>query len=154
MTPSQVIPFCSAMPGLRIEPVDDATLEDWRYVHNTIIPADPLSSEEVRERVQRNRLDVAYLDDVLVGCATVRPPVDAGATATVIVRILPDHRRRGYGGVFFTREMERARALGAESIETVIMAANEDGLRFALSHGFVEVARFLPDGEFMTLRIQ
>jgi GNAT superfamily N-acetyltransferase len=141
--------------------VDDATLEDWRYVHNTIIPADPLSQEEVRERIGRNHLEVAYLDDVLIGCTTVRPPTattsDATATATVIVRVLPSYRRQGYGEELFVREMARARDLGAQTVETIVLETNPDGLRFALSHGFAEVARYLPDeggDAFITLRLE
>jgi hypothetical protein len=57
------------MSRLRIEPVDETTLEDWRHVHNVIIPTASLSLEEVRERAGRNHLEVAYLGDVLVGCS-------------------------------------------------------------------------------------
>ncbi|MBG6136975.1 GNAT family N-acetyltransferase [Longispora fulva] len=144
------------MSVLRIEPVDDATLEDWRSVHNLIIPTDPLSPDEVRERVGRNHLTVAYRDDVLVGCATVRPPTGDPATATVIVRVLPEHRRRGYGEEYHAAAVARARELGAEVIETIVLASNPDGLRFAESHGFVEVDRYLPPGDeypFLTLRL-
>jgi len=132
------------MPNLRIEePHDDATLEDWRYVHNVIIPVDVLSVDDVRERVRRNHLEVAYLDDVLVGCSTVRPPTDDTATATVIARILPDHRRQGFGERLYESGLERARKLGAEVIETVVLGSNPDGLEFARKHGFVEVERYL-----------
>ncbi|GAA4574331.1 GNAT family N-acetyltransferase [Planotetraspora kaengkrachanensis] len=145
------------MPRLRIEQVGDATLEDWRHVHNVIIPSDPLSADEVRERAGRNHLEVAYLGDELVGCTTVRPPVGGSATSTVIVRVLPAHRRNGYGGELYEREMAHARTSGARTIETVVLASNVDGLRFALSHGFVEVSRHLPpddDDPFITLRLQ
>ena len=151
------MPLGVVMSRLRIEPVGDATLEDWRYVHNVIIPVAPLSRDEVRERVVRNRLEVAYVDDVLVGCATVRPPVGATATATVIVRVLPAHRRQGHGEEFFVRALAQARASGAEAIETIVLTSNPDGLRFAQSHGFVEVSRDLPSeggDAFITLALQ
>jgi serine/threonine protein kinase len=65
----------SVAPRLRIERVDsEALMLDWQLVHNEIIPTDPLSLEEVRERVGRNVLEVAYDGSVLVGCSTVRPP--------------------------------------------------------------------------------
>lgn len=70
------------MSRLRIEPVDEATLEDRRHVHNAIIPPAPLSLDEVRERAGRNHLEVAYLGDVLVGCSTVRPPVEDHASVS------------------------------------------------------------------------
>ncbi|GAA4596859.1 hypothetical protein GCM10023194_70110 [Planotetraspora phitsanulokensis] len=151
------MPLSVAMPRLRIEPVGDATLEDWRHVHNVIIPSDPLSTDEVRERVGRNHLEVAYLGDVLVGCTTVRPPAGDAATATVIVRVLPAHRRNGYGEELYETEVAHARTSGARAIETVVLASNADGLRFALSHEFVEVSRYLPpedEDPFITLRLQ
>ncbi|WP_433178111.1 GNAT family N-acetyltransferase [Actinoallomurus sp. CA-150999] len=137
------------MPNLRIERVDDeASLKDWRYVHNLIIPTATLSLDEVRERSGRNLLDVAYADDVLVGCTTVRPPTsDNGSTATVIARVLPEHRRQGFGEALFERGLTEARELDAEVIETVIWAANVDGLRFAEKHGFVEFDRYQLPGD-------
>ncbi|MFC3574443.1 GNAT family N-acetyltransferase [Streptomyces yaanensis] len=134
------------MPNLRFEePYDDARLEDWRYVHNEIIPADPLSLDDVRERVTRHHLEVVYLGDVLVGCSTVRPPQDDSATAMVIARILPAHRGQGFGGRLYERGLERARGLGAEVIETIVLGTNVDGLEFARRHGFVEVDRYVAD---------
>jgi GNAT superfamily N-acetyltransferase len=145
------------MPTLRIErPDGDAMLEDWRFVHNTIIPTDPLSLDDVRERSQRNHLQVAYLGDVAVGCTTVRPPTGEEATATVIARVLPEHRGQGFGQQLYARGMDRALALGAEVVETIVLASNVEGLRFAEAHGFVEVERYVLDGDtvpYVTLRL-
>jgi GNAT superfamily N-acetyltransferase len=126
---------------------DEAGLKDWQYVHNVIVPPAALSLDEVRERAGRNHLEVVYLGDVLVGCSTVRPPKDGGSTATVIARVLPEHRRQGFGEELYERGLERARALGAEMIETVVLASNEDGLRFAVRRGFVEIERYVLPGE-------
>ncbi|WP_030852850.1 GNAT family N-acetyltransferase [Streptomyces sp. NRRL F-4474] len=115
-----------------------------QYVHNLIIPVDVLSLDEVRTRTGRNRMEVAYLNAVLVGCTTVRPPTDDnGATATVIARILPEYRRRGLGTRLSQRALGQARALDAQVIETVVLASNPDGLRFAEHHGFTEIERYL-----------
>jgi GNAT superfamily N-acetyltransferase len=145
------------MPLLRIEqPDDEARLNDWRYVHNVIVPPAAMSLDDVRERVRRNRLEVAYLDDVLVGCTTVRPPTGDTATATVIARVLAPFRGRGFGDELYARGLEQARASGAEVIETVVLAANEDGLRFAERHGFVEIERYVLPGataEWVDLRL-
>ncbi|MFF4988624.1 GNAT family N-acetyltransferase [Streptosporangium saharense] len=122
-------------------------LEDWRYVHNTIIPTHVLTTEEVRDRVGRHHLEVAYLGETLVGCSTVRPPGDDARTATVIARVLPEHRGQGFGGELYARGLKRARELGAETIETVVLSSNEDGLRFALRHGFTEIERYLLPGD-------
>ncbi|MFF5173465.1 GNAT family N-acetyltransferase [Micromonospora sp. NPDC000089] len=110
-----------------IEVHDDATAEDWRNAHNEIIPADPLSPEEVRERRGRHHLEVAYRDAQLIGCTTIRPPTTDTRTATVIVRVLPADRRQGIGGLLHERALERARAFGADRIETIVWAGNPTG---------------------------
>ncbi|MFJ8594008.1 GNAT family N-acetyltransferase [Streptomyces sp. NPDC093598] len=136
------------MSDLRIlQPDDDGALRDWQYVHNTIIPTHLLSMDDVRDRAERHHLEVAYLGDVLVGCSTVRPPADATSTATVIARVLAPHRGQGFGEELYARGVGRARKWGAEVIETVVLSSNEDGLRFALTHGFVETERYLLPGE-------
>ncbi|ANZ20858.1 GNAT family N-acetyltransferase [Streptomyces noursei] len=136
------------MSDLRFQqPDDDVALRDWQYVHNVIIPTHILSMDEIRERAQRNHLEVAYLGDVLVGCSTVRPPSDDTLTATVIARVLAPHRGQGIGEELYARGLSRARELGAEVIETVILSSNEDGLRFARKHGFAEIERYLLPGE-------
>lgn len=145
------------MSDLRIEQVDgDAMLKDWQHVHNLIIPSHFLSLDEVRERVRRNHLEVAYLGDVLVGCSTVRPPTGDTSTATVIARVLPAHRGQGFGAEIYERGLAQARKLGADMIETCILASNLDGLRFAQKHGFAEIERYLLPGDsvpFIDMRL-
>jgi GNAT superfamily N-acetyltransferase len=145
------------VPQLRIEPVgSDHTIDDWQHVHNTIIPGDPLSVDDIRERLQRNRLEVAYVGEDLVGCTTVRPPQPDTATATAIVRVLPEHRGQGLGRQLYDRALAQARELGADQIETIVWASNVDGLRFAQANGFVEISRYLPPEEevpYLTLRL-
>lgn len=121
-------------------------LEEWRAVHNAVIPTAALSTDEVAERAGRNRLTLGYASGVLVGNATVRPPHGPEGAATVIVRVLPEHRRRGHGTAYLYAELAQARALGARRIETVVLASNTDGLDFALAHGFVEHDRYVLDG--------
>jgi ribosomal protein S18 acetylase RimI-like enzyme len=141
---------------LRIVPVtDDATLLDWQRVHNEIIPTAPLSVEEIRERVTRNVLEVAYDGDVLVGCSTVRPPSEETSAAVVIARVLPAYRRRGFGEAIYRHCLARGRELG-DGIETHVLESNEDGLRFAKAHGFAEVETYLLPGDtipFVHLRL-
>jgi ribosomal protein S18 acetylase RimI-like enzyme len=142
--------------AFRIEPAAPDHLEDWRRIHNAIIPTAPLTEAEVAERATRNRLTLAYDDDVLVGNATVRPPDEEG-TVVVIVRILPEHRRRGLGSSYLAHELAEARAQDPAHIGTVVLASNEDGLAFALARGFEEVERYLLDGDtvpFVDLRLR
>lgn len=138
-----------------IQPADEAGLLDWQHVHNEIIPTDPLSLEAIRERAQRNRLTVAYNGNQLVGCSTVRPPSEETPAATVIVRVLPAYRRQGFGSEMYAGELAAARAL-ADSVETIVLESNQDGLRFALAQGFVEFERYVLDGDTIpdiTLRL-
>ncbi|MGC4855132.1 GNAT family N-acetyltransferase [Micromonospora sp. DT4] len=89
-----------------------------------------------------------------MGCSTVRPP--APDAATVIARVLPDCRRRSYGEQIYQRGLARARELGAQAIETVVLASNDEGLRFARQHGFVEIQRYVLPGDtiaFVGLRL-
>ncbi|MGW0712907.1 N-acetyltransferase family protein [Streptomyces sp. NPDC002643] len=128
----------------------DGELELWRFVHNTIVPAHRLGVEDVRERAGRHHLELAYVDGVLVGNSTVRPPEGDTDTATVIVRVLAEHRRRGLGERLYGRALGRARELGARVVETCVLESNEDGLRFALKHGFEEIERYRLDGDTAT----
>ncbi|MFD6974918.1 GNAT family N-acetyltransferase [Streptomyces sp. NPDC059979] len=136
------------MSDLRFQQPDgDATLKDWQYVHNVVIPTHVLSLDEVRERSGRHHLEIAYLGGTLVGCSTVRPPVDDTLTATVIARVLAAHRGQGFGEALYARGLRRARELGAREIETVVLSSNEDGLRFAQRHAFIETERYLLPGD-------
>ncbi|MFE7646184.1 GNAT family N-acetyltransferase [Streptomyces phaeoluteigriseus] len=133
---------------LRIAPVvGEAMLEQWRHVHNAIVPPAAMSLDEARARAGRHRLDNAYVGDVLVGCSTVRPPEGEEAVATVIARVLPPYRRRGHGTALYDHALAHARVLGARAVETCVLAVNEDGLRFAEARGFVETERYALDGE-------
>ena len=135
------------MKGFRVGLVDgDDALEEWRYVHNLVVPPAAMSVEEARERLGRGyRLENAYDGDVLVGCSTVRPAVDG--VATVIARVLPEVRRRGFGAALYEHALGYARVPGVTAVETCVLGVNEGGLRFAERYGFVEVERYVLDGE-------
>lgn len=131
-------------------------LRDWRHVHNVIVPPAAMTLDEVRERAGRYRLENACLGATLVGCSTVRPPGGEDATATVIARVLPGHRRTGIGTALYERGLAHARVLGARSVETVVLAAAGDGVRFAAARGFTETERYVLPGEtdeWVTLRL-
>lgn len=116
-----------------------------RVIHNLVIPAHQLSEDDARERAVRNRLTLAYDGGTVVGNGTIRPPLPD--VATVIVRILPQHRRRGLRSGYLAVLLAEVRALGPRRVETVVLAANDGGLAFAVRHGFVETERYVLDGE-------
>ena len=129
-----------------VEVADEQSVADWQRVHNEIIPTDPLSLDDVRERSARHRLELAYLADAVVGNSTVRRPTDDEG-AMVIARVLPPYRRRGIGTLLFHRGLEVALSWADERpVQTVVLASNEDGLAFALAQGFVEVERYTLPG--------
>jgi GNAT superfamily N-acetyltransferase len=136
-----------ALVSLRIVPVGPESVAVWRDAHNAIIPVHLLTTDDVLKRLTRNSLTLAYDGAELVGNATIRPPVPDTMTATVIVRVLPEHRRRGHGSEYLAAMLAQARGMGARRIETVVLASNEDGLAFAVRHGFVEFDRYVLDGE-------
>ncbi|CAL9531412.1 GNAT family N-acetyltransferase [Streptomyces sp. Tu 3180] len=145
------------MAALRVGAVDgEAMLEQWRYVHNVIVPPAAVSLDEVRERGERYRLENAYLGGEIVGCSTVRPPEGEERVATVIARVLPAFRGRGIGTALYGRGLAHARGLGAGAVGTVVLAANAEGLRFARARGFAEWERYVLDGgsdEWVDLRL-
>lgn len=131
---------------LEVVPVRDAGhAELWRPVHNAVIPAHPLTADDVRERLTCNRLSLAFADGEVVGNATVRPAT-TDAPVTVIVRVLAAHRRRGHGTAYWQRLIADDPSLRAGDVATVVLTANDDGLRFAHRLGFVEVDRYEVDG--------
>jgi GNAT superfamily N-acetyltransferase len=123
-----------------IVPADGELLEEWRVVHNVVVAPAPLSAAEVHQRAERHDLSVAYVDGVLVGNATVRAPEGGGVT--LIVRVLPEHRRRGFGGEYLATLLAQVRTARPVRIDTVVLAVNADGLTFARRHGFVETGRY------------
>ena len=125
---------------------DEQSLLDWQHVHNEIIPTDPLSLDEVRERSGRHRLELAYVEGRAAGNSTVRRPTDDSG-AMVIARVLPPYRRDGIGTALYERGLEVAREWADDRpVETVVLASNVDGLAFALARGFVEVERYTLPG--------
>ena len=112
-----------------------------------MISAVTLTMDDMRDRVKRNHLVVAYRDGTLDGNSTVWPPTEDTRTARVIARVLPEHRRRGFGTTLHERALTVAASMGAERIGTVVLAANTGGLGFALRRGFVETERCVLPGE-------
>ncbi|MGC0331249.1 ribosomal protein S18 acetylase RimI-like enzyme [Streptomyces sp. SAI-170] len=142
------------MTDLRIEVVEvveaedgDAMLRQWQHVHNVIVPPAAMSLDEVRERAARHRLCNAYVGEELVGCSTVRAPQGEEKAVMVIARVLPEHRRRGFGTALYEDGLAHARVQGAGAVDTCVLAVNEEGLAFAHARGFTETERYTLPGE-------
>jgi GNAT superfamily N-acetyltransferase len=135
------------MPVLSFTRVTDVTTaQAWAQVHNRIIPNAPLSVDHVVDRSEGYILDLAKLDRTVVGCSTVRPAT-VDEPVTVIARILPAFRRRGFGSALLAYALTHAQGLEALAVQTIVLASNSEGLEFALRRGFVETDRYTLDGE-------
>jgi len=105
---------------------DDATAKAWHVVDDGTrsgdVPADPLS--EVLPRVhqkpesgEQTELWVGTVGGEPVACGELMlPMLDNEANATLEVRVLAEHRRRGYGTALLNHLLERARADGRHRI--------------------------------------
>ncbi len=123
------------------------TLLDWQRVHNEIIPTAVLSVDEVRERSTRNVLEVAYDGEVLVGCSTVRPPSEETDAVTVIARVLPPYRRRGFGTALYGTAWRRPTGSRGDAHP----GEQRGRLKFAVAQGFTEVETYLLPGDTVPL---
>jgi GNAT superfamily N-acetyltransferase len=139
------------MVALRfVEVRDERSMADWQRIHNQIIPTDPLTLDQVRQRAGRHRLELAYAgapgQESPVGNSTVRRPSDE-AGAVVIARVLPAYRRRGIGSQLYERGLAAAREWADDRpLESVVLASNQEGLDFALARGWVERERYTLPG--------
>jgi ribosomal protein S18 acetylase RimI-like enzyme len=131
-----------------IEHATEETLHGWLTVHNVLIPNAPLTLADARERLSRHRLLVAITDDRrVIGSTTVRPPEDEPSTVTVIARVLPRFQRAGIGRALYESAMRQVAEYQPTRVMTCVLASNERGLAFAGRLGFVEVERYVLDGD-------
>ena len=123
--------------------VTDAELDEYVGIWNAITPREPLSSETVRRRWERQpeRLYlVAERDGRVVGNGMVGPS-DSPGRAFIAIRVLPEARRRGIGSDLYERCAAHALASNPWSLSGHVNEADLDALRFAERRGFREVGR-------------
>ena len=129
---------------------DDATAKAWHVVDDATrsgdVPADPLS--EVLPRVQ-DPPESGELTELWFGMVDgepvvlgelVLPVLDNDANCTGEVRVLEEHRRRGYGSAMLAHLRARARAAGrrrlfGEVVEPLDGDEEPAGVAFARAHG-------------------
>jgi GNAT superfamily N-acetyltransferase len=145
------IEYDGAVSQLEIVAVhDDATAKAWHVVDDATrtgdVPADPLS--EVLPRVtqprgtgERTELYLGLVEGQPVAIGELMLPVlDNSANATAEVRVLEEHRRRGYGTQMLTHLLSRAREEGRRRIFGEVVEPLEGnevpaGVAFAKAHG-------------------
>jgi GNAT superfamily N-acetyltransferase len=121
----------------------DADLASYAAAWSEISPRDAISAEFVKARLaqESERLYLLAEEDAcVVGCGVVTGSNFPGRRF-VIVGVLPEHRRRGFGSRLLERCLAHARLLGAERATSYVWEDCEPGLAFADQRGFVEFER-------------
>ncbi|MFN2471949.1 MAG: N-acetyltransferase family protein [Gaiellaceae bacterium] len=121
----------------------DADLESWVDVWNAITPREPLSAAIVRERWDRqpDRLYLVAEDkDRVVGIGLAGPS-DTPRRGFVVVRVMPESRRRGIGSALYEQVEAHALSLAPSALSTHVAEDSEEGRRFAGRRGYVKVDR-------------
>ena len=120
--------------------VTDEDYEAWRQVRIAVLPYERTASvAELRASESPERLVVlARVDGTVVGHGLCDRADSAGA-GSVIPRVLPEHRRRGYGTALLERLISHVEELGFPTLRA--SADDEGSLAFAHRFGFTEVNR-------------
>jgi GNAT superfamily N-acetyltransferase len=120
--------------------VTDEDYEAWRQVRIAVLPYErTLSVAELRASESPERLMVvARVDGTVVGHG-LSDRADSAGSGSVIPRVLPEHRRRGYGTALLERLIAHVEGLGFPMLRAG--ADDEGSLAFAHRFGFTEVNR-------------
>ncbi len=120
--------------------VTEEDYEAWRQVRIAVLPYERTASvAELRASDSPERLMVlARVDGTVVGHG-LSDRADSAGAGSVIPRVLPEHRRRGYGTALLERLIEHVESLGFPMLRAG--ADDEGSLAFAHRFGFTEVNR-------------
>jgi GNAT superfamily N-acetyltransferase len=129
------------MSDLTIRPaMSDADLEAWNRVRRIVVPDEPITTiDQMRSMAaEPDRVYLlAELDGETVGSGLASDSNLADGFA--MPRILPDHRRRGFGSAVLGVILDTHVAAGRHSVAS--HAQDEGALAFSLHHGFEEIDR-------------
>ena len=118
----------------------DADLETWNRVRRIIVPDEPSSTiEQMRSMAAEpdRFFFLAELDGETVGSGVASDSNLADGFA--MPRILPAHRRRGFGTAVLEALLDHHAAVGHRTVSS--RAEDDAALAFATRHGFVEIDR-------------
>ena len=132
------------VPGMRELTIrraeSDADLEAWNRVRRITLPDEPVATlDQTRSMAaEPDRLFLlAELDSETVGSGLASDSNLADGFA--MSRILPEHRRRGFGSAVLRAILDHHLAVGHRSVSA--STADDGALAFAIHHGFVDVDR-------------
>jgi mycothiol synthase len=121
----------------------DADLAGWCEVWNAITPREPNTLEDVRRRLERQpeRLYLVALEgDEVVGLGFCGPSQSPERTA-IVVRVLPEHRRRCIGSELLDRVVAHAARLEPPSVSGMVFEDDPESIAWVTNRSFEEYAR-------------
>jgi mycothiol synthase len=118
----------------------DADYEAWRQVRIAVVPGERTDTvEELRAQTTPTRLVLLARDNgVVVGSGLADRSETAGG-GFAFPRVVPDHRRRGYGTAILRALADHCAGLGLPELRSGV--DDEGSAAFAERFGFVEVDR-------------
>lgn len=133
----------------RLDPEDEAAIESYVRIRNTVTPENPDSLEHVRWEVTTYNGEIShFLAEEADGT-----PVGAASTGRIWsykrgcerfwlgIWVRPEARNRGTGSALYSAISSVARAAGKTGFETALSEEHAAGQRFLANRGFVEVDR-------------
>jgi mycothiol synthase len=120
--------------------VSDEDYEAWRQVRMAVVPGERCDTvDQLREQGSPERLLLlATVDGTVVGSG-VADRSDSGGGGFVAPRVLPEHRRRGFGSALLQALAAHVTALGLPEMRA--MVDDRESLGFAEHFGFAEIDR-------------
>jgi mycothiol synthase len=121
----------------------DADLAAYCDVWNAITPREPTRLEDIKRRFERQpeRLYLVALNgDQVTGLGFCGPSQSLERTA-IVVRVLPDHRRRGIGSELLDRIVAHAAQLGRPHVSGMVFEDDPDSIAWVTNRGFEEYQR-------------
>ena len=127
------------MPELIIRRAEsDIDLEAWSQVRRVCLPDEPIGTlDQMRSMLAERVFLLGESDGKVVSHGVAAD--SSLADGFVMPRVLPDHRRRGFGSTMLKAIIDIQLEIGRRSVAS--HAQDEDALAFAIHHGFIEVDR-------------
>ncbi|HEX7254349.1 MAG TPA: GNAT family N-acetyltransferase [Gaiellaceae bacterium] len=121
----------------------DGDLAGWCEVWNAITPREPTRLEDVKRRLERQpeRLYLVALEEQeVVGLGFCGPSQSPERTA-VVVRVLPEHRRRGIGSELLDLLIAHAAGLARPRVSGMVFEDDPESIAWVTNRGFEEYDR-------------
>jgi mycothiol synthase len=116
----------------------DADLDTWARIKSTVVPNEPVTSQQLADADEPDRLLLlASVDGIDAGCG-IGEPSSFGGRAFCAARVLASHRRRGVGTALFQALADHGRAIGRDGVNAFVDAGDEGSIAFAQSFGLEE----------------